>query len=254
MRPQTRQYAGLAVLLLLGGCRSTANVPLTGEPREAVSFSVVSDTIEPDAQLDAQIAPFRERLVVATNVVIGHTPVELTRGQPESLLGNMAADAMLSVVQDLTSAPVDMALTNTGGLRTSVGPGDITVGRMFELMPFDNLLVVLDLTAVQVDSLAQQIARNGGDPIAGFSFVIEDERATDIRVAGERLDPARTYRVVTADYLADGGGNYDVLWDVTTRTGINYLLRDAFITWVRETGTVNPTLDGRIIDRGSNDQ
>src|SRR5690606_18412833 len=130
------------------GCRSTGTISLTGEPLDAVSFTVVADDVTPDGELDALIAPFRQRLVGETAAVIGRTSLELRTARPEGLLGNMAADAMLSVVQDLTDRPVDMALTNNGGLRTPIGPGVITVGKIFELMPFNNMLVVFDMTAI----------------------------------------------------------------------------------------------------------
>jgi 2',3'-cyclic-nucleotide 2'-phosphodiesterase (5'-nucleotidase family) len=232
--------------LALAGCRSTETIPLTGEPTEAVSFTVVSDDLAPDEELGALIAPFRDRMIDETATVIGSTPTELRTGRPEGTLGNMAADAMLSVVQDLTDRPVDMALTNNGGLRTPVGPGEITVGKMFELMPFDNVLVIFDLSAAQVDSLSQQLARNGGDPIAGFSFAISGHRAVDVRVGGETLEEHRTYRLVTSDYLANGAGPYEVLWSIEAREDLDFLLRDVFIEWVHATGTVTPVLDGRI--------
>ena len=241
-----RVWFCFALTLAFAGCRSTATIPLTGEPSDAVSFTVISGDLAPDDELAALITPFRDRMIGETSTVIGNTPAELTTGRPEGTLGNMAADAMLAVVQGLVDRPVDMALTNNGGLRTPIGPGEITVGKIYELMPFDNTLVVLDLSAAQVDSLSQQLARNGGDPIAGLAIAVDDDRAVLIEVGGRPLSSSETYRLVTSDYLANGGGPYDVLWPVDTREELSFLLRDVFIEYVRSVGVIEPVLDGRI--------
>lgn len=235
----------LVGLLAASGCRSAAPL-LTGTPQEAVSFTVISDTLSPDPAMVALVAPYAETLNAEMGEVIGVANGEIREGRPEGPLGTFAAEAMLSVVRRLTDRPVDMALTNNGGLRVPLGPGPVTVGRMFELMPFENMLIVLELTAAQVDTLANQLADVGGDPIAGFSFVIQGDTATDVRVAGLPLDADRTYRLVTSDYLANGGGPYEVLWGVTGREELPYLLRDAFIEHLRAIGTIEPVTGGLI--------
>ena len=232
-------------MLLLAGCGSSAPL-LTGTPQEAVSFTVISDSLAPDPAMVALTTPYGETLNAEMNEVIGFANGEIREGRPEGPLGTFAGEAMLSVVQKLVDRPVDMALTNNGGLRVPLGPGPLTVGRMFELMPFENMMIVLDMSAAEVDSLANELADNGGDPIAGFSFVIDGNRATDVRVAGAPLDPNRTYRLVTSDYLANGGGPYEVLWRVTEREELSYLLRDAFIEHLKAIGTIEPITGGLI--------
>ena len=119
---------------------------------------------------------------------------------------------------------------------------------MFELMPFENRLVVLTLDGVAVDSLAQQIARARGEPIAGWSFVIDAEigAAQDVRVADEPLERAASYRLVTIDYLVDGTDRFPALRAHTGRFDTSVLLRDAIAEYIRAHGTVAPAVDGRI--------
>jgi 2',3'-cyclic-nucleotide 2'-phosphodiesterase (5'-nucleotidase family) len=111
------------------------------------------------------------------------------------------------------------------------------------------MTVVLELTDVQVDSLAQQIARIGGEPIAGFRFAIDSStrRAHGIQVDGKPLESGRRYRLATSDYLADGGGGMPALWNPAGRENLNLLLRDAFIQYVRDKGTIVPEMEGRIV-------
>lgn len=234
--------------LWLSGCRTT-EVPyaVTLDAQPAVLFTAMTDSIPPDPAMAAIVNPYRDRLQDEIETVIGEAAAPLAKGGLESALGNFAADAMLTVVQDLTDRPVDMALTNNGGLRIPIPEGPITVGRMFELMPFENMMVVLDLSAAMVDTLAQQLSRGGAEPIAGFSFMIGPNRqAVDVRVDDRPLDPNRTYRLVTSDYLAGGGGRVPALWTPLDREDLSYLLRDSFIEYLRQIQVIEPTTDGRI--------
>ena len=238
----------LLLLLLLAGCKSSEPAVPYQIADAPAGYTPISDSLSADAEMEALIAPYRLRLEDAISEVIGQAEVQLQKGGLESTLGNMSAEAMLQVANRIASQPVDMALTNNGGLRVPIQKGPITVGKVFELMPFENMMVVLELTAAQVDTLARQLAAAGGEPIAGFAFSFDEETRVpaEIQVAGAPLDPARTYRLVTSDYLADGGGRIGVIWDPVAREDLNMLLRDAFIEYIRTTGSINPVLDGRI--------
>ncbi|MEZ4701508.1 MAG: 5'-nucleotidase C-terminal domain-containing protein [Rhodothermales bacterium] len=240
----------LIALLVLAGCRATQPGPAAPEAlaiaEPVVTFTPIGDSLADDPAMEALVAPYRAQLQSKVNEVIGEATALFEKAQPEGPLGNLAADAMLADVQQWTSRPVDLALTNNGGLRVPINPGPITVGVIYELMPFDNMLSVVDLTGVMVDSLAQQLARMGGEPIAGFTFAIRDRAATDIRVAGAPLDPARTYRLVTSDYLANGGGDMPALWSPAGREDLGVLLRDSYIRYIKDKGTIRPSKDGRV--------
>lgn len=251
-----------AALLLTGCARTGPAVSTAPAPSEAaVGFTTISDSLAPDPALDRLIQPYRAELAAVTAEVIGTAAVPLTKGGPESPLGNLAADALLAAARTATGTPADLAVTNNGGLRVSLAPGPITVGHIYELMPFENMVVVLTLTAAEVDSLAQQIARRGGEPIAGWSFQIAaDERAGGIQVGGRPLTPNRTYRVATIDYLADGGGGMPALWSPQDRQNTTLLFRDAIMAYIRgrtEAGEpIDPPLEGRIsrsVNPDSND-
>ena len=248
MIPTRQLLFSLLISICLLGCKSSEPAAPLFIEEVPTGFSAISDSIETDAEVEAIIAPYRERLQERITEVIGTATVQLQKGGLESSLGNMSADAMLEVVNNNTETPVDMALTNNGGLRVPISKGPITVGKIFELMPFENMMTVLSLSAVQVDTLAQQLARAGGEPIAGFSFMIDPtaNRAVDIHVGDSPLDASRTYRLVTSDYLANGGGRIPALWQPVAREDLNMLLRDAFIEYIRAKGTIDSQPDGRI--------
>lgn len=253
--PRVVRSGGGAGLLLIAflwvGCRSAQPPPAPYEaavPPAVITFRAVTDSLPPEEALEALVAPYRARMAEQTDAVIGVSAQPLTKGDPEGPLGQFAADAMLVVGADYASEPLDIALTNDGGLRVPIPAGPITLGLMYELMPFENRLAVLTLSGTHVDSLAQQLARRGGEPIAGLSFTLlaDSQRAVDVEVGGEPLQPDQTYRLVTSDYLASGGGHMPALWDPLARIDLPVLLRDTFTEYVQRQDTLRVSFVPRI--------
>lgn len=246
----------LAFLLLFQlGCAGPP-APLQVEPGgfeasgASVSFTEVGSLLSDDPILEEMVAPFRTRMGEEIREVIGETTGMLSKAQPEGTLGNFAADAMLWAANQADTGTVAMALTNNGGLRVPIGEGPISVGQIFELMPFENMLSILTLSGTQVEELCNQLAEKRGEPISGFSFNIAtqagERSAEKILIGGQPIDGAREYRLVTNDYMANGGDSFEVLETPISREDLPVLLRDAFINYIRELGTIRPRLEGRI--------
>ena len=238
----------LCLSVLLAACSSgTALLEDPGPPQVEASYTVVGDSLEGDAAMEALVAPYRAQLAEQMDRVLAQAPAPLTKGTPEGDLGNLAADAMLAEAERLTGEDYDLAVGNNGGLRVPIAAGPVTLGSVFELMPFENFLVVQELTAAEVDTLAQQLARAGGEPVAGLSFVIREGQAQTVRVQGQPVEADRTYRLVTHNYLAYGGGEMPVLWgreDVTRELPLS--LREAFVRYFERLGTLQAPTSGRI--------
>lgn len=250
---------GLTFLLFLFpvalGCVTGPGQPSGGANdlailRSPVSYLVVESPTADDPEVEALIGPYRDRMGEEIKEVIGETTGLLSKAWPEGTLGNFATDAMLWAANSASPHHVHMALTNNGGLRVPIGAGPITVGQMFELMPFENLLSVLVLSGRQVQDLCDQLARARGEPISGFRFHIASEGdrrwAEEVRIGDEPLDPDAEYRLVTNDYLASGGGDLTPLHSPMAREDLNVLLRDAFISFIREKRVIEPKIEGRI--------
>ena len=240
MIPKWNWLTLLLLCLWFPGCKS--------DEGSAVSFSVITDSISTDPSLDSIIRPYRDSLEGIVSEVVGRTEIELSKGGLESTLGNMAADAMLFAIRREVDYPVEISLTNNGGLRVSISKGPITLEKMYELMPFENRMVVLTLSDIQVDSLAAQLARTGGEPVSGLSFKIDrtQRRAVDVLVDGKPLKSGKSYHLVTSDYLANGGGHMPVLWTALEKEEHALLLRDAFTQYIRAQKVIHPVLNGRI--------
>ena len=196
--------------------------------------------------LETLIAPYRQQMEEELEEVLGEALGEFRKDDPEGALDNLVADAVLDEVRESEGDGVDLVLLNDGGLRVPLGRGPVRVRHAYELLPFENAITLLTLTGAQVEALADQVARTGGEPIAGWTMVLVDEDAVNVRIGGEAVDPGSEYVVATVDYLANGGGSWSVLWDPVSRRDLAVLIRDTFMDYVREEGEIEPRLDGRI--------
>lgn len=199
------------------------------------------------------ILPYKKNHDEQMAKVVAVSSDAFVKADVESTLGNMFCDAVLyetKLLLERDSAMLDAAIFNKGGLRNSLPKGNITVGNVFELMPFENEVVLLKLSGEQFKDMCDKIAQKGGIPVGGLRMTMKENFAKDISVKGKVFDPARDYWVVTSDYLANGGDNYIFFKNAKERRAMNVLLRDMIITYCTHISTqgktLTPYLDGRI--------
>jgi len=241
----------IPILLVIGGvgCRSgdESHPPVnrTGEMNERL---VINDNLESAPDIVALIEPYRAQMSSKMDETLAICPVQMTTGHPEGELGNLIADIVLERARSEAPAgiSVDIGLVNNGGLRISWPAGEINLGLVYELMPFDNEIYLLRVTGGQIAELANQIAARGGEPTAGLHFHISGEQAVDVTVGGAEVDPNRDYWIATSNYLADGGGGMAVLWESQEVKKISVLIRDAIADRIREFGATGNNTIGEI--------
>lgn len=152
------------------------------------------------------LQPYADSVNKSMNDVIAIADVTLEKKQPEGSLGNLMADAMLAKGKEKYQAHVDVAVMNFGGIRLpSIAQGNITRGKVFELSPFDNIIVLQTLTGAQLQEFFNHVASIGGWPVSGMSYQIKNKQAVNIRIAGTPLDMNRNYTMAILDYVANGG-------------------------------------------------
>ncbi len=205
-----------------------------------------------DTEIAEMIAPYKERLDAEMNAVIGNTAKELVKAKPESPMGNWLADLIHKKSEDYYRSEIDFALVNYGGIRIPVlSQGEVTRGKIFELMPFDNMLMVLEINGATVRQIFGIMAANGGWPISRqVSYVIENELPVDILINNEALDDDKIYKVALSDYLANGGDNLFFLKD-KKRNNLGVLFRDAMFEYIIEQNgeVMDAEVEGRVIVR-----
>lgn len=201
-----------------------------------------------DASVDSMISPYREKLSETMDEVIAVNEQELIKQKPNSNMGNWMCDALMRGARSIYSGNIDFAIQNYGGIRINSMPkGEVTVGKIFELMPFENYLVIVELDGKNTKKVLDRIAEVGGWPVSQeISFYISDQKtAENIKVNGKDFDVDKTYWIATSDYVANGGDNMEYFSKAPIiETG--KLVRDILIDDCRRYGVIKTDNSTRI--------
>ncbi len=193
------------------------------------------------------IAPYKNQLDSQMNVVIGTSLVTLTSKKPEGSLGDFFADVMKEQAEIIFNKKIDVAFFNSGGLRLPEIPkGNIKVTTIYELMPFENEIVVMEIDGKTLKKVLEYSAKRGGDPISGARYIINNNLPVDILINNAPLDPDKKYIYATNDYLANGGDNMTFMKEIPQQN-LHVKLRDMLFEYFKiHTEAINLTTDGRI--------
>ena len=217
-----------------------------------------ADEVTPDSAMAVRVTRWNATVSELAGRKLGTlaTPLKRNRGG-EGLIGDIVSDAMRA------GSGADIALANSGGLRADMDPGDITRGSIYEVMPFDNTVFTMGLTAREVRMALEQALKFGRvTQVSGIRYRFDSKRPALDRVLeltdakGAPLDSTKTFKVAVNDFMATGGDNYDVLSGGKDRQPTSLLVREALETYVSGLGAEGPlslTLDGRIKREGGGD-
>ena len=207
------------------------------------------------SRVGARIKVYGNALAKEMNVVIGKALVDLDGERAnvrtkETNMGNLVTDIMKGATK------ADIALTNGGGIRASIKAGDITVGGVISVLPFDNSLVVIQLRGdaivkaleLSVGSYPNQLG--GFLQVSGLTFKFDPakpagSRVVEVKVNGLTIDPYRLYSVATNDFTAAGGDGYAMFKDAKVLYMSGEMLRDVAIKYIKGL-EIAPKVEGRI--------
>lgn len=196
--------------------------------------------------IDVYSASVKEKM----NEVIGYCPQAIRKGTPESPLGNLSADGLVWMAKEFYGVDADVSLYNTGGIRAEISRGNLTLGDVYAVYPFDNVLSVLTLKGSDLRTLFEHVASSGGMPInSAVRLVINNGKVKSVTVHGKPVEDSKTYTVATIDYLVNTG-RYG-LDKAITRNDSGEIIRDWFGAYFRHLasqngGNITAGTDGRI--------
>jgi 2',3'-cyclic-nucleotide 2'-phosphodiesterase (5'-nucleotidase family) len=220
---------------------------------ERTYVEINDSTTTSDIRLDSMIAPYKKIIDAEMNEVLIISETPMIKEQPEGLLGNMVADIVLK--KTLDKLPINVqeepifCVLNNGGLRTSLPEGDITRKKIYELMPFENEIVILTLSPENAQELMNYIARSGGVPVSGIKMGIQKNEAVNIFVNGNPFDKNKNYKIVTSDYLAEGGDKMFFFKNPINKEIIGLKIRDVLIEYMKEENKKGKTLSAKKDER-----
>lgn len=222
------------------------------QPKHVVSVSTeaipVDAKTEPlaDRAYEAQLAPFKAELEKEMSVQIGYAPERLWVDSPECPMLNWATDALWEAAKQAYDGRVDIAIVNMGGMRCEWPAGSVTRSSVFELMPFENHLVVLTLKGSDVLDLCQSFATFGGQGVAGMRVEAKGGKLTKVTVGGKPVQPNALYTVATSDYLSGGTDHMVALTRYVDCWNSDLLIRELYLQAVQQQDTIRAAVDGRM--------
>lgn len=223
-------------LLLFMACKNSYQVYTASHSHSSVKPLA---TAKP---YDTKIEPYRLKLSAQMNQTVVITTAALTKDKSESTLGNFVTDAMFFLFDSLRQqTDLPLVLMNRGGMRASLPQGTVTVGHIFELMPFDNELVILSLSGEELKSVFKRIIEK--QHAFKNAFVKVNAGDTLIQLNGTTLVAQNRYTVLTSDYLANGGDGFSTLANANQRRNYNVKLRDAILLYCKNIARQNKLLE-----------
>lgn len=236
------------IFLLLAVASMTAcykPAQVTGASTEAIPVDQRDDAIQ-DTEYLAKLAPVKAGLEKEMSVQLGYAPERLWVRGPECPMLNWSSDALWEAAKQYCPKKVDMAVVNMGGMRCEWPAGPVTRQSVFELMPFDNRLVVLTMRGNDILDLCQSFADTGGQGVAGLRMKAVDGKLAEVKIGGEFIDPYGLYTVATSDYLMGGTDHMEALTRYIDCWKSDLLIRDLYLDAVRTQDTIRAQVDGRM--------
>jgi 2',3'-cyclic-nucleotide 2'-phosphodiesterase (5'-nucleotidase family) len=204
---------------------------------------------------DAYIAPYRAHINKDLDSVISYCPETLdkNKGEWQTNIGNFMTDACMELANPIfmkqQNKQIDIILLNSGGIRSIIPKGNITKRNAFEVMPFENSLIVIALKGEQIKALAQHIiSEKKPHPLNGLKIILNKENViTNILFNEQPIDNNKIYYVGTSDYLANGGDNMTFFLKNEGTYDLNYKIRNVLIDYFYKHKTIEASNSPRII-------
>jgi 5'-nucleotidase len=227
---------------------------------EAAGAPILIDgSVVEDAATVARVAELAIPLDEIRNKVVAETAAAIEGDRSvcramECPMGNLIADAMLERVMD---QGIQIAFQNSGGIRASIDAGEVTMGEVLTVLPFQNTLSTFQVTgdvvvAALENGVSQHEEGSGRFPqVAGMTFVVDlsaeaGSRVSDVMVGGAPIDPAATYGIVSNNFVRNGGDGYDMFKTAMNAYDFGPDLADVTAEFIAENAPYAPYTDGRI--------
>jgi 2',3'-cyclic-nucleotide 2'-phosphodiesterase (5'-nucleotidase family) len=197
--------------------------------------------IKADEKLSNVIKPYKDSLDKKMNEVLGQSKTDFIVARPSSNLMNWVADAIfVNQTRNVRLAQPLICLLNTGGIRSSIGKGNVTLGDIYKIMPFENTLVWVELPLSAIPEIETYLKQSGGEPISNCKLINGKLEINGIR------ENTTHFWIITSDYLMNGGDKMDFFKKKTSVNSTGKLLRDILIEELKNQGTMVENLELRM--------
>jgi 5'-nucleotidase len=225
------------------------------EPTKITAENIAIDnTILSSSTIDSVVAPYSKKLTSEMDKILSYTSKDLVRydGEMQSTLGNLMADLCYEIANPIfnkkTNKNIDFAMFNYGGIRAGIPKGAVTTENAFNLMPFENELVVAELSGEKIMELVYYFVKNKkAHPLSKqvqLKIMGEDYK---LKINGNSFDKNKTYQILTSDYLQNGGDRMLFFANPKELTKLDVKIRDAILIHFKKSDTLKSVIDNRVI-------
>ena len=220
------RFIKYSILLFIGAGLSACSFGLH-KTVQATSIPITTSIAHVENSVDTLIAPFKEKLGKEMNEKVAVAKVDFINERINGNLGNLVSSLLLNEARKLQNDSM-ICVLNFGGLRSTLNRGDILLGDVYKLLPFDNYLVLVLLDEEGIEELKRWIIKTGGQPISGFHI----KNGKLFKASMQELGNGPHW-VVTSDYLLNGGDNANFFKRNIKVVQTGLLLRDVFLEGIR---------------------
>jgi 2',3'-cyclic-nucleotide 2'-phosphodiesterase (5'-nucleotidase family) len=249
-----RNYTFLAVLLFAFFAIASCEQQKSREISVDGYLIELDSLIEKDKTYDSIIGIYRLEVEKEMGQVLVHSEHIMERGTPEGLLNNFVADLVFEIGKELykpiDEKQIDFCVLNYGGLRRSIPAGPVTKSTVFELLPFENEMIVVTISGEKAEELFNYLADyQYGMPVSGIKMGISNKTPKDIFINNKVFDNKRNYKVLTSDYLAGGGDNMNFFLQPLNSELIGMRVRDAIILHMERVNSKGEKISSKLDKR-----
>ena len=203
-----------------------------------------------DATFSSIIDDYAAEVKEKMDVKLGYAPYYISRGTPESALGNLTADGLIWIAQNLHDTKADVAIYNSGGVRANISNGNVTVGDVYAVYPFDNRLSLITIKGSKLKELLKKVP---GSLYVNKEVKIVKSGTTisTMTLNGKTIQDSQNYTVATIDYISDNDGYTSIFNGYVSREDSVDMIRDEFVEYFKylanqNGGNITATKDGRV--------
>lgn len=212
-------------------------------------FLQVDEQLEEDQTSIDFIMPYKTRLDSLMGQVVAIGAKELKKNVGESTLGNLVADMQKRYSERKFGRRIDLSVVNNGGLRNSLPEGEITLGNIYELAPFENVIYLLELTGDDVEKMARYAVKGKNLGMTGLHVEGKDGELISFTIGGKQIVPGKSYVLAINDYLANGGDHMEFLTPLPRLEESNILMREMILDQMKEWTAAGKVIDAEIEGR-----
>lgn len=215
----------------------------------------ISDSLETDLEIETYIKPYRLHVNKELDSVLAYAVETYSKsdGELNTAIGNLFADIIYEqsnpVFYKRTGKNIDMVLVNHGGIRAIISKGNVTTRTAYEIMPFENSVVVAAIYGTQVNKLIDYLIKaKRAHPISKLKLVVnKDFDLVEATINNIAIDTSKIYYVATNDYLYSGGDGMNFFQPNDSLYVLNYKIRNTLLDYFTKVDTINPVIDDRFI-------